>query len=320
MRSLQSLLHHARRVLRLSPTGGATDAQLLHRFRTDRDDAAFELLVWRHGPMVLATCRRILGDEHAAEDAFQTAFLALALKSGSIGRGEAVGAWLYRVAYRAALRLRAREVRRAEREQAAGRERVEPTGADPGRRLELQEFRLRLDAEIARLPEEYRTAFVLCHLEGRTNEQAARELSCPVGTIQSRLSRARARLRARLRKQGLGPETIPFILFIQRPQAPPDAPAALVHFTIRAALPTTAAAAAARPPVRRAGRMLRRAALAALFLLTFAFAGALAYAGLAGPGSSGGPDSCAPPTATTPPSAGSATPAPAAADACSAAR
>jgi len=280
MRSLQTLLHQSRRVLHLSPAGGATDGQLLDRFRARRDDAAFELLVWRHGPMVLAVCRRVLGDEHAAEDAFQAAFLALALKSGSIGRGEAVGAWLYRVAYRVALRVRAREVRRAEREQLAGRERAAAALAEPGRRLELDEFRTRLDSEIARLPEEYRTAFVLCHLEGRTNEQAARELGCPVGTVQSRLSRARARLRARLRTKGLGPETIPFIFFIHRPQAPPDVPPALVHFTVRSAPPAPAAPTAGCAP-RRTGRMLRRAALTLFLVLVFAYAGALAYASLA---------------------------------------
>lgn len=298
MRSLQSLLHHARRVVRLSPVGGATDGQLLDRFRARGDDAAFELLVWRHGPMVLAVCRRVLGDEHTAEDAFQAAFLALALKSQSIGRGEAVGAWLYRVAYRVALRLRAREARRAEREQLAGRQRAGADIADPGRRLEFEEFRLRLDAEIERLPEEYRTAFILCHLEGRTNEQAARELGCPVGTVQSRLSRARARLRARLRRKGLGPEAIPFIYFIHRPQAPPDVPPALVHFTIRSALPAPAAPAVGCAP-RRAGRMLRRAALTLFLLLTFAYAGALAYASLA-PASSGPAAAACPPAGATP--------------------
>ena len=281
MRTLQALLTHARRVLRLSPPGGSTDAQLLSRFR-EGDDAAFELLVWRHGPMVLSVCRRILGDEHAAEDAFQAAFLALAVKCDAIGRGEAVGAWLYRVAYRTALRCRVREARRAERERVAGMARAERTLPDPGVRLEWEELRPRLDAEIARLPVEYRTAFILCHLEGKTNEEAARELGCPVGTVQSRLSRARARLRSRLRKQGLGPEAIPFIFFIQRPQAPPEVSPALVYATVHKAVPAftpklLAAATKERAAPKRAGRWARRAAVAVLLLSPLAAGAVLAY-------------------------------------------
>ena len=268
MRTLHALLGHARRVLHLSP-GGATDGQLLDRFLTG-DETAFELLVWRHGPMVLSVCRRVLGDEHAAEDAFQTVFLALAQKCGAIARGEAVGAWLYRVAYRTALRVRLREARRTERERAAGLERAEQTVPDPAAGLTWEELRPRLDAEVARLPVEYRDAFILCHLEGKTNEEAARELGCPIGTIQSRLSRARARLRSRLRRQGLGPESIPFIFFIQRPQAPPDVPPALVYTAARSALRLLAEKpgrpAAARQPPPRKRRWLRLAMLALLLL------------------------------------------------------
>ncbi len=255
MSTLRTLLDQARHVLRLSP-GGPTDGRLLERFRAG-DDAAFELLVWRHGPMVLSVSRRVLGDEHAAEDAFQTVFLALAQKGGAIDRGGAVGAWLYRVAYRTALRARLRQARRAERERTAGEARAHRAAPDPADRLVWEELRPRLDAEIARLPAEYRTAFVLCHLEGKTNEEAARELGCPVGTIQSRLSRARARLRSRLRGQGLGPEYIPFILFIQRPQPPADLPPTLVYPTVglallaRARIPAAVAPRAFSPPKRR---------------------------------------------------------------------
>ncbi len=302
MHTLQTLLGHARQVLRLSP-GGAMDGQLLDRFQAG-DEAAFELLVWRHGPMVLSVCRRVLGDEHGAEDAFQTTFLALAQKCGSIGRGEAVGAWLYQVAYRTSLRIRLRAARRAERERVAGRARAEQMASDPSERLSWEELRPRLDAEVARLPLEYRDAFILCHLEGKTNEEAARELGCPVGTIQSRLSRARARLRSRLRRQGLGPESIPFILFIQRPQAPADVPPTLVYTAAHSALrwltEHAGRAAETAPPPRRKRRWLRRALLALLALLLLGLtAVALAYgARWVLP-----PD--APPTATAPASSGS---------------
>ncbi|HVS35786.1 MAG TPA: RNA polymerase sigma factor [Gemmataceae bacterium] len=280
MRTLQALLNHTRRVLRLAPAGGSTDAQLLSRFQAG-DDSAFELLVWRHGPMILNVCRRILNDEHAAEDAFQTTFLALAVKSGAIGRGDAVGAWLYRVAYRTALRSRLRAAKRKERERVAGLARAERTDDDPCCGMSWDELRPSLEAEVARLPVEYRTAFILCHLEGKTNAEAARELGCPVGTVQSRLSRARARLRSRLRKKGLGPDCIPFIFFIQRPQDLPEVPPALVYATVHAARPTlafqTVAAVQPAPPVRRTGRWLRRTALTVLFLSPFAAAATLAY-------------------------------------------
>src|SRR5881227_14464 len=104
-----------RRACGPSHAGGLSDAELLGRFVAGRDEAAFEVLVWRHGPKVLGVCRRVLRHEHDAEDAFQATFLILVRAAGSIGRGEAVGSWLYRVAYRTALRARVLARRRAER-------------------------------------------------------------------------------------------------------------------------------------------------------------------------------------------------------------
>src|SRR5437763_13025202 len=84
-----------------APAGGAlSDGQLLERFAAARDDAAFEALLWRHGPMVLGVCRRVLRHAQDAEDAFQAAFLVLARRAGAIAKREAVGSWLYKVAYR----------------------------------------------------------------------------------------------------------------------------------------------------------------------------------------------------------------------------
>src|SRR5579872_3165619 len=113
-RPLRHLLDRLRRTA-AEPGGGPTDADLLRRFVRRRDEAAFELLVWRHGPMVLGVCRRVLRDAHAAEDAFQATFLALARKAGGIARGGAAAPWLYRVALRAALRARAAAAKRAAR-------------------------------------------------------------------------------------------------------------------------------------------------------------------------------------------------------------
>src|SRR4051794_2573201 len=107
-----------RSVRSVEPVSGAapSDAELLERFVAQRDQAAFELLLWRHGPMVLGLCRRMLPSPHDAEDAFQATFLVLVRKAASIARGAAVGSWLYRVAYRVALRARAVLARRAGRE------------------------------------------------------------------------------------------------------------------------------------------------------------------------------------------------------------
>jgi RNA polymerase sigma factor (sigma-70 family) len=172
--------------------GALSDGQLLERFVGQHDQAAFEALFWRHGPMVLAVCRRLLGPADA-EDAFQATFLVLVRKAASIGRRDAVGAWLYRVAYRVALRAR-----------ATARPAVElPPEGPPAPDEEAaawRDLRPLLDAAIAGLPEKYRAPVVLCYLEGRTNEEAARELGCPKGTVAVRLMRARERLRRRLER------------------------------------------------------------------------------------------------------------------------
>jgi RNA polymerase sigma factor (sigma-70 family) len=181
------------------PGGGLTDAELLRRWVARRDQAAFETLLWRHGPAVLGVCRRILHDVHDAEDAAQATFLVLARKAGSVGRRQAVAAWLHTVAYRVALRARTR------RPHATALSAPE-LGALPARPTEdpvWRDLRPVLDEEISRLPEKYRAPFVLCCVEGRTNEEAAREMACPVGTVLSRLSRARERLRQRLTRRGV---------------------------------------------------------------------------------------------------------------------
>src|SRR5262245_13351778 len=227
---LPSVLRH------LHLASGVPDAQLLERFSTQRDEAAFELLVWRHGGMVLRTCRRLLRDAHEAEDAFQATFLALARRADSVGRGS-VGGWLYQVAYRVALRARARRARWEAREQPADRRAGPPDPlAEAGRR----EDRRVLDDEVNRLPEKYRVAFVLCCLEGHSSAEAARALGCPVGTVESRLARARRRLRAGLTRQGMAPACVPAALVATTARAAPwvaagqAAPAGLVSANVAA--------------------------------------------------------------------------------------
>jgi RNA polymerase sigma factor (sigma-70 family) len=216
MRPLHAILRKVRRTLLPERSGGVSDGELLTRFLAERDEAAFELLVWRHGPMVLGVCRRVLRDVHAAEDAFQATFFTLARKGSSLGRRDSVGGWLYTVAHRIALRARTRQARRAVYEQPLGDFIPPATGAEPGADLAWRELASLLDTEVDRLPEKYRTAFVLCYLEGKTNEEAAELLGCPKGTILSRLARARERLRGRLSSRGVVLGAAPFALFLAR--------------------------------------------------------------------------------------------------------
>src|SRR5262249_1928665 len=107
-----SVLRHVRQLLGASAGDGPTDGELLRRFTAGRDEAAFELLVWRHAELVLSACRQLLRADRAAEDAFQATFLVLFRKGHGVRAGEALAGWLHKVACRAALRARARASRR----------------------------------------------------------------------------------------------------------------------------------------------------------------------------------------------------------------
>ncbi len=184
---------------------GLPDADLLARFAQLRDEAAFELLVWRHQRMVLGVCRRLLRDAHDAEDAFQAAFLTLARKAPCIGRREAVASWLYKVAYRCALRVR-QTVRRQRQAVDNGVDPANVAVADSSlAAVEQDDLRELLDEEVQRLPAKYRAAVVLCYLEGKSYQQAAIELGCPAGTLSARLHTAREKLRRRLTARGIAP-------------------------------------------------------------------------------------------------------------------
>ncbi len=197
--------------------------QLLERFAADRDEAAFEALVSRHGPMVLGTCRRMLADPHDVEDAFQATFLVLARKAGSIRDADRLGPWLHGVARRVAARSRALS---SPPEVASSEPAVEEPAVESPDLLEALELREVLDEELARLPEKYRAPLVLCYLEGLTHDEAAEHLRWPVGTVRSRLAGGRDRLRARLTRRGLAPSAavpavLPSAASIPKPCSPP---------------------------------------------------------------------------------------------------
>jgi RNA polymerase sigma factor (sigma-70 family) len=193
------ILQHLRNLLRRRESGNLTDGQLLDRFVRERDEAAFEVLVWRHGPMVLALGQRLLRNPHDAEDVVQATFLTLVRKAGSIGKGESLSSWLYKVAYRIALRARARAAKII-----ADSWPVEDVpDADAADEVAWRELRPLLDAAIEHLPEKYRAAVILCDLQGKTHREVAEQLGCPVGTVSTRVKRARQLLRKRLAHHGL---------------------------------------------------------------------------------------------------------------------
>src|SRR4051812_36640436 len=147
---------------------GMADADLLERFLARRDEAAFEALVGRYGSMVLGVCGRVLGDTHATEDAFQATFLILVRQARAIRKRTSLGSWLHGVAYRAALKAKAREACRRRHEREGGA----PRPTDPARDVIWRDLRPVLDAALDRLPEKYRAPLVLCYLEGKTQQEA----------------------------------------------------------------------------------------------------------------------------------------------------
>jgi RNA polymerase sigma factor (sigma-70 family) len=242
---LRAAIRHLRRVVGRQPPGDPADRSHLERFVADRDEEAFAAIVRRHGPMVLGVCRRVLRDADAADDAFQATFLVLVHRARSLRKPELLGPWLYGVAYRTSLKARSQALRRWSLE----RQVALPAAAPAVDQVGWAELRSLLDEEITRLPEKYRRPFVLCYLEERTNEETARLLGCPVGTVFSRLAWARQRLRSRLAGRGLAlSATALTTLLVERPTSA-AVPAPLLGSTLRAAAllaagkPTTAAIA-----------------------------------------------------------------------------
>ena len=205
-----SALRQLRALFAVGTATGLTDGELLDRYTARRAESAeaaaaaemaFAALVDRHGPMVWGVCRRVLGDTHEAEDAFQATFLVLVRKAGSVRVDGSLGRWLYGVAHRVALRARSEAERRGSRI-----DRVPPRSSDdPAGEVELSDLRDAMSEELDRLPAKYRCPIELCHLQGMTYDQAARQLDWPVATVKSRLTEGRLRLRQRLARRGLAP-------------------------------------------------------------------------------------------------------------------
>lgn len=270
--------------------GGLSDAQLLDRFLDGSEgaaEAAFMALVERHGPMVLRIGRQWLGDPHEAEDAFQATFLVLVSKARSVRRRDSVASWLHGVARRVAHRAKLQRARRRAHEQRSGTMRAEsspdepPDGADSW--PELHEA-------IDRLPQRYREPVVLCYLEGLTTEAASLRLGCPQGTVLSRLSRARQRLRRYLTGRGLAvPAGLLTAGLVPEGAAAMSLswPPALVARTVRAVFESTArpATAAVAASTSKEAATLAQGVLHAMTMSQLKIFGAALLAGIVALGS-----------------------------------
>jgi RNA polymerase sigma factor (sigma-70 family) len=238
---LCTVLRYLHQVAALRSSGELSDGALLERFAARGEEAAFEALLQRHGPMVLGTVRRVLGDAHDAEDAFQATFLVLVRSARSVGKAGSVGSWLHGVAHRTALKARAARAARRKHERRVA------VMANNGPGAAWGELRQVLDEEVGRLPEPCRGPFVLCYLEGKTYDEAARLLGLPKGTVSTRLTRARELLRARLTRRGLALSAGLLATALSQnaaPAVPPALAAATLSAAAQAAVSPQAAALA----------------------------------------------------------------------------
>jgi RNA polymerase sigma factor (sigma-70 family) len=219
---------------------GLSDRALLERITVCRepvDEAAFAAIVARHGPMVLGVCRQLLGDHHHAEDAFQAVFLVLARQARSIREPDRLGPWLYGVALRTARKARGRiDRRRRNEEEGAARARTDGCAAPADRAILDGERAEALHVEIDRLPGAFRAPVVLCYFEGLTLDEAAHRLRWPVGTLRSRLARARDKLRRGLTRRGFALSSAAVTALVAPRSARASVSSLLCDSTTRAAI------------------------------------------------------------------------------------
>jgi RNA polymerase sigma factor (sigma-70 family) len=263
-------------LFRLGVVGDLSDRQLLHRFLSGRDgadQAAFAELVRRHGAMVLSVCREVLGNAHDAQDAFQATFLVLARKAGSVRNADSLSCWLHGVAYRVARRARSNAIRRRTSEYQVGAMKALAFECAVDRAEAWPE----LHEEVARLPKRYREPIVLCYLEGLSTEEAALRIGCPVGTVFSRMSRARERLRGRLVRRGLALPAAVLAAGLTRP-ARAALPANWLNATVKASMGFTGRRVAEAAAASDAATTLARGVLHAMTISKLKVVGAAVLA------------------------------------------
>jgi RNA polymerase sigma factor (sigma-70 family) len=283
---LGAALRHIRSMAADPKISEQTDGALLGAFLSRNDQAAFEALLRRHGPMVFRVCRRYLGSEHDAEDALQATFLVLARQAASVRKKESLASWLHGAAYRMA-----KNARRAAARRRGHEARVSPTQPqDPALSAAWQELQVLLDEEIGRLPGTLREPFVLCCVEHQSCALAARQLGVEEGAVWNRLGRARKLLQQRLTRRGILLPAGFVVALLGQQLAPAALPAALVVATAEAAaqlatgqtatgLISTKVAALTRGALKTMFATKLKAA--AFILLAIAGAGILSYRTLA---------------------------------------
>jgi RNA polymerase sigma factor (sigma-70 family) len=261
---IDGTVRQLRRLIGGAEQEALADRQLLARYLASKDEAAFAALVKRHASMVLGVCRRVLACPQDAEDACQATFLVLAKKATSIHLRESLRCWLHGVAFRVASNLRRQKLRRKVESLA--------DAAAPADDVTLRELRRVLDAELLRLPEQFRLPLILCYLEGKTRDEAAEELGWSLSTFKGRLERGRAKLRARLERKAIG---LPAALLA----------AGLAGSLAVAAVPAVLLESLVRGVASPAAHNLSEGAMRTMFIGKFAASlGALAVSGLIGLG------------------------------------
>jgi RNA polymerase sigma factor (sigma-70 family) len=232
------LLQQIQRLIGQAGPEPGTDRDLLRRYTVHRDEAAFTLLVQRHGRMVWNVCRRALANYQDAEDAFQATFIVLARKAAAVRWQPSIASWLYAVAQRVACKARSEAARRPASTD------VEPVSPNPFEAMSAQDLLATLDAEVAALPERYRGPLVLCWLEGRTQEEAARLLGSSLSTLRRRLETARRLLHTRLTRRGVA-AAVALSALALAPSAAPAVPVMALSGTATNATVSARAAALA---------------------------------------------------------------------------
>jgi RNA polymerase sigma factor (sigma-70 family) len=259
---LGAVVRQIRSLVVAQDTRARTDRQLLKDFAAHQNQEAFAALVKRHGPLVWRVCRHVLGHEQDAEDAFQATILVLARKASSIRKVEALAGWLHGVAYRTAMKAKRDAARRRAHEAGAARF----PQVNPCWNAMWQEVQTVLDEEVQRLPEAYRSAFVLCCLEGLSRADAARQLNVREGTVWSRLALARKRLQRRLGQRGISLSAVLGTAALAPTASATAVPAFLADAAVRAALVFAVGRGAPTPAVSATVVALAKGVLQAMTL------------------------------------------------------
>src|SRR5262249_10020979 len=247
---INGVIRHLRKALMPRAGDERTDGQLLDEFLGQRDESAFEMLVRRHGPMVLGVCRRILGNAHDAEDAFQAVFLVLVRPAAAVRPRDLVGNWLYGVAYRTALKTRTMSARRHARQRQVTDRQVSDMPAKPAcddatRDTTWRDLQPLVDEELHRLSDKLRAPVALCDLEGKSRREAARRPGGREGPLPTRLPRGRHLLAQRLPRRGVTLSAGALALTLAQEASAAGLPAPLVASTVQTA--TLVAAGPAGP-------------------------------------------------------------------------